>query len=320
MVRRVLHQIVQRFSRVSSVNTKSPKFIEAVSLFPVCRQGPSVIYNVALSLLHIVYAHKELAVFTLSIWSAADQRRADALGQSVVAWVGEIVTGVSFTRWVGFCNGIIGCDPHGRGVGDSWHGGLFSLLLLSIDDEEQEEEDDQQNQDDNPSNGSDLIGVHMHRSTGETVEVTHHHASLITAHSFPAWVAVTRPRHVVTGGVIQTVTYLTTAIAIRPRRTFLLAVSSHKSCATSALSRYVVTVSSIPALTRLRAVFSVETQWTSLSAVKTRPPWCALALSVVRTAVGSVVTVACVNAVGAPLSWRTRLRTVTSDPSRVTLT
>lgn len=218
-----------------------------------------------------------------------------------------------------FCNGIISSDPHSWGVCDCRHGGLFAFLLLAVDDEEQEEEDDQQNQDDDPCYGSDLIGVHMHGGTGEAVEVPYHHTSLITARSFPAWIAVAGPGHVITGGVIQTVAHLTTPITVRTRWTLLLAVASHEARAAGALSGYVVTVGSIPALTSLSTVFPIETQWAALGAVQAGPPWRTLALPIIGAAEGSVVTVACVDAVGAPLTRRTGLRAVTPDPSRVAL-
>lgn len=102
-----------------------------------------MVHNVALPRVHVFNADKELVVLGLSIRSIVDQRRADALGQSVVAWVGEVVTGVSLTWRMSFCYSVVGGDPHGWGVGDCGHGGLFSFLFLAVDDEEQEEEDDQ---------------------------------------------------------------------------------------------------------------------------------------------------------------------------------
>lgn len=121
----------------------------------------------------------------------------------MVAGVGEVVTGVAFTRRMCVCNGIIRSDPHGRGVGDRWHGGLFAFLLLSVNDEEEEEEEHQQNQDDDTSNSSNLIRVHMHGSAGQTVQATyHHHTGLVTACTLPAWVTVACASHVITGGVI----------------------------------------------------------------------------------------------------------------------
>lgn len=213
------------------------------------------------SLIHVLQVHKELAVLGLCIWTIVKMRGAYTLGQSMVAGVGEVVAGVTFTGWwVSICDGVISCDPHSRGVGHSRHGRLFALLFLSVDDEEEEEKEHQQHKDDDSCDGSYLIGVHMHGCTGQTVKAAHHHhTGLVTASSFPAWVAVTRTGHMITSGVIQTVTDLTAAITIRTRRTLLLTVSAHEASATSALSRDVVTVSSIPTLAGLRTVFPIET-------------------------------------------------------------
>lgn len=73
------------------------------------------------------------------------------------------------------CNGVISRHPHSRSVGHSRHGGLFTLLLLPVDDEEEEEEEHQQHQHNDSCNGSDLVGVHVHRCTGQTVEAAYHH-------------------------------------------------------------------------------------------------------------------------------------------------
>lgn len=125
---------------------------------------------------------------------------ADALGQGMVAGVGEVVAGMGFTcRWMSICDGVISSDPHGRGVGHSRHGGLFALLLLPVDDEEEEQEDHQQHQYDDSTDSSNLVGVNLHGCTGQAVEAAHHHhTSLITPRSLPARVAVTCTSHVIT--------------------------------------------------------------------------------------------------------------------------
>lgn len=128
---------------------------------------------------------------------------ADALGQSMVTGVGEVVARVGLARrWMSICNGVISSDPHSRSVGHSRHGRLFALLLLPVDDEEEEEEEHQEYQDDDACDGSDLVGVHLHGCTGQTVEAAHHYTSLVTPSSLPAWVAVTCTSHVITRGVI----------------------------------------------------------------------------------------------------------------------
>lgn len=62
-------------------------------------------------------------------------------------------------------------DTHGRCVGDSWHGGLLSLLFPPVDDEEDQEEQDQDHQNHNSGYGSYLVGVGQHHSAGQAVEI-----------------------------------------------------------------------------------------------------------------------------------------------------
>lgn len=181
------------------------QFTEAVALFPVCRQCASVInQRCPFSMIHILQVHKQLIAFNLSIWTIVNMWGADALGESMVAGVREVVAGVGLTCWwVSICNGIIRIDPHSRSVGHRWHGGLFALLLLPVNDEEDKEKEHQQHKDNDSCDGSDLVGVHLHGCTCQTVEATdHHHTSLVTTSSLPAWVAVTCTSHVIASGVI----------------------------------------------------------------------------------------------------------------------
>lgn len=189
-------------------------------------------------LVHALQVHKQLAVLRLPIGGAVQVWRADALGQRVVAGVGEVAAGMSLTCGrVSFCDGVVGGDPHGGGVGDGRHGGLFAFLLLPVDDEEEEEEENQQHQHDDPGDGADLIRVHLHGCAGQTVQAADHdHACLVTASALPARVTVTRPGHVIAGGVIEAVTHLTAAVTIGTSRTLLFTVSSHESRPTRALS------------------------------------------------------------------------------------
>lgn len=143
---------------------------------------------------------------------------------------------------------------------------------------------------------------------------------MITSCPLPSWAAVTGPGDVVAGGVVQTVTYLTTAIAVCSCGALLLTVLPHEAGAASALPRDVVAVCSVLAPAYQRTVLSIEAQRTSLSAVEPRPAWSAFAFPVVGAAEGPVVAVARVDAVGAPVRRGTRLRAVAADPPRITLT
>lgn len=132
-------------------------------------------------------------------------------------------------------------------------------MLLSVNNKEQEEEEAQQHQHNDSGDDSNLVGVHLHGSASQTVEAAHHHTSLVAAVSLPARVAVARPGHVITGGVIQTVTHLAAAVTIGTSRAFLLTAMAHESRAAGAVSIDVVTVSSVPALAGLGTVFAIET-------------------------------------------------------------
>lgn len=73
------------------------------------------------------------------------------------------------------CDGVISSDPHSWSVGHGRHGGLFALLLLPVDDEEEEKKEHQQQQDNDSCDGPNLVGVHLHGCTGQTVEAANHH-------------------------------------------------------------------------------------------------------------------------------------------------
>lgn len=107
------------------------QFIEAVPMFPVCRQCSSVVsQRSSLPLLPIFQVHKQLVILGLhlkrkihhcccsiqplfpswstlktsplpylSIINVVNMWGTDALGQSVVAGVGKVVAGVTFTCW-----------------------------------------------------------------------------------------------------------------------------------------------------------------------------------------------------------------------------
>lgn len=124
----------------------------------------------------------------------------------------------------------------------------------------------------------------------------------------------------VAGGVVQAVTYLATAIAICSCRALLFTALPHEPGPACTLSRDVVTVSSILTLAYQRTVLSIKPQRTSLSAVQPRPAGSAFTFPIIGAAEGPVVTVARVDAVRAPVGRRTRLRAVTANPTRVTLT
>lgn len=269
-----------------------------------------------------VLAQEQMAVLCLSVWTGVEVRRADALGQSVVAGIGEVAAGQRFARWrVGVRDGVVCRDPHSRGVGHRRHAGLFALLLSPVHDEEEEEEEAEQDQHDDPRDGSDLVRVHLYGRAGQTVETAHHHhTSLVTTSPLPAWATVARPSHVITCGVILTVAHLAAAVTIRARGTLLFAEAAHETCAAGAQSGDVVTVASVPALAHLGAVFPKEAQRATLSAVEAGPSWGALAFAIVGAAVGPVVTIACMDAVRSPQSRRTRLGAVAADPPWVTLT
>lgn len=143
---------------------------------------------------------------------------------------------------------------------------------------------------------------------------------MITSCPLPSWAAITGSGDVVTGRVVQTVTYLAAAIAIRPCRALLLAVLPHEAGAAGTLPGDVVAVGSVLTLAYQRTVLSIEAQGTSLSAVEPRPAWGAFAFPVVGAAESPVVAVARVDAVRAPVRRGTRLRAVTADPPWVTLT
>lgn len=124
----------------------------------------------------------------------------------------------------------------------------------------------------------------------------------------------------VTGGVVQTVTNLATAVAVRSRRAFLLTVQSHESCAAGTLSGDVVAVSSVLALAYQRTVLAIKAQRASLSTVEPRPSGSAFTFPIVGAAEGSVVAVAGVDAVRTPVGGRTGLGAVTANPAWVALT
>lgn len=124
----------------------------------------------------------------------------------------------------------------------------------------------------------------------------------------------------VTCGVVQTVTYLATAIAICSRRALLFTMLAHEPRAAGTLPGDVVAVSSVLTLAYQRTVFSIKPQRTSLGAVESCPAGSALTLPVVGAAEGPVVTAARVDAVGAPVGGWTGLRAVTADPAWETLT
>lgn len=133
--------------------------------------------------------------------------RAGALSERVIAGVGEVVAvGVALASlWNCLCNGIVGVDPHGRCVGDGGHGGLRALLLLAVDYEEEQKEEHEQHQHYDPRDDSDLVGVHWQGRAGQAIQGPHNdNTSLVTSGSFPSRVAVARPSHVVTGGVVET--------------------------------------------------------------------------------------------------------------------
>lgn len=123
----------------------------------------------------------------------------------------------------------------------------------------------------------------------------------------------------VTGGVVQTVTNLATAIAVCSRRAFLLTVQSHEPCAAGTLSRDVVTVSSILALAYQCTVLAIKAQRTSLSTVESSPARRAFTLPIIGTAKGSIVAVAGVDAVWTPVGRWAGLGAVTADPTWVAL-
>lgn len=143
---------------------------------------------------------------------------------------------------------------------------------------------------------------------------------MITSCPLPSWAAVTGPSDVVTGGVVQAVTYLATAIAICSCRALLLTVLPHEPGAASTLPRDVVAVGSVLTLAYQRTVLSIKPQRTSLRAVEAGPAGSAFTFPVVGAAEGPVVAVARVDAVRAPVGGWTRLRAVTANPPRVTLT
>lgn len=74
---------------------------------------------------------------------------------------------------------------------------------------------------------------------------------MVTTGSFPAGVAVAGTGHVITGGVVETIAHLATAIPIGTWRAFLFAVESHEASATGAQARDVVAVGSVTTLADL---------------------------------------------------------------------
>lgn len=143
---------------------------------------------------------------------------------------------------------------------------------------------------------------------------------MVTSCSFPSWATVTRAGDVVTGGVVQTVTDLATAIAVCSRRAFLFTVPSHESRAAGTLPRDVIAVSSILTLAYQCTVLAIEAQRASLSAVEPRPARSAFAFPVIGAAKGSIVAVAGMDAVRTPVGWWTGLGAVTANPAWVALT
>lgn len=124
----------------------------------------------------------------------------------------------------------------------------------------------------------------------------------------------------VTGGVVQTITYLATAVAVRSCRALLFTVLPHEASAARTLPGDVVTVSAILTLAYQCTVLSIEPQRTSLGAVETRPARSAFTFAIIGAAEGPVVAVARVDAVWTPVCRWTRLRAVTANPTWVTLT
>lgn len=123
----------------------------------------------------------------------------------------------------------------------------------------------------------------------------------------------------VTGGVVQTVAYLATAIAVCSCRAFLFAVPPHESSAAGTLPGDVVTISSILTLAYQCTVLAIKPQRTSLSAVEPCPARSTFAFPIVGAAEGSIVAVAGVDAVRAPVGRRAGLRAVTANPAWVAL-
>lgn len=62
----------------------------------------------------------------------------------------------------------------------------------------------------------------------------------------------------ITCGVVQAVTHLTTAVTIATARTLLFAMAAHEAGTTGALARDVVAISAVLALAGLGAVLPVE--------------------------------------------------------------
>lgn len=259
--------------------------------------------------LSVLQVHKQLVVLRLSVGQVIDVRRAAALGQRVVARVGEIVAvGKNISLRERLCDGVIRVGPHGGCVRDCRHRGFFAFLFLTVNDEEEEEDEHEEYQDDDSCNGSDLIRVHGHSGTRQTVEIPYNdHASLVTARALPAGITVAGASHVITAGVIEAVTHLPAAVSIRSCGTLLLTVASHEACAAGAVTGDVIAVCAVLTLTHQHAVLPVEAQRTALCAVEPRPAGRTLALAVVSAAERPVVAVTGVDAVRTPLTRRTRL-------------
>lgn len=109
---------------------------------------------------------------------------------------------------------------------------------MSINNEQGQQEENHQHKNDDAHDRADLVGISRESRTGpaQAVEISNYDdTGLITSCPLPAWAAVTGAGDVVTGGVVQTVTYLATAIAIRSCRALLFAVLPHEASAAGAL-------------------------------------------------------------------------------------
>lgn len=194
---------------------------------------------------------------------------------------------------------------------------------MSINNEQRQEEENNKNKDNDACDGANLVGIGREGSAGsaQAVQVSDDdNTSLITPCPLPSWATVTGAGDVVTGGIIQTVTYLATAIAICSCRALLFTVPAHESRAAGALPGDVVAVGSVLTLAYQRTVLAIKPQRASLSAVEPRPARSAFTFAIVGTAEGSIVAVASVDAVWAPVRRWAGLGAVTADPTRVALT